>query len=188
MGGNPSGSVGEPERRRGAPPARALWLILLLPLVLTACANPDGLMSDEETDALVTTTVTPGRVDRGDVSDAFALATIDVSGRSWIVAVADDANERYRGLRQVADLGDLDGMLFVYDEDSTSTFGMFTVPIPLEIAWFDAEGRLVDRATMAACPVNPCVSYEAADAYRYAVETVEGGFDGLDPLTLTIDP
>jgi uncharacterized membrane protein (UPF0127 family) len=145
-------------------------------------------MSDEETDALVTTTVALDVVDRGDVSDAFSLATIDVSGRRWVVAVADDADERHRGLRQVANLGDLDGMLFVYDEDSTSTFGMHTVPIRLDIAWFDADGRLVDRTTMTPCPEKPCASYEASDAYRYAVETVEGGFDGLEPLTLTIEP
>jgi uncharacterized membrane protein (UPF0127 family) len=170
--------------------------LLAVGLVLVAgCARPDRVMSDTETDARATTTAAgsqgadvTGIVDRGDVPGDLPLAAIEVSGETWAVAVADDATERFGGLRGVEDLGDLQGMLFVWDDDSTSTFGMRNVSIALDIAWFDADLNLVGRASMTPCPQTPCRSYAAGGPFRYAVETVQGGFDGLEPLTLTLDP
>jgi uncharacterized membrane protein (UPF0127 family) len=174
--------------RRG----RVAWLLFVI--VVASCADPGRLMTEGDTDALVTVPDGSeddgpmGFVDRGEVPDDFPLAVVEVSGRTWVVAVAADSDRRYRGLRGVADLGDLDGMLFVWDEDATAGFGMLSVPIPLDIAWFDEAGTLVGTASMTPCPARPCTSYRPPGPYRHALETTGGGFDGLEPLTLVLNP
>ena len=176
----------ESRPRPGWAPRLAVGWIALASL-LSGCFNPQDVMSDRETDGgATTTTFQPALVvDRGDVWSGFSLAVVEVSGRNWDVAVADTLSERNRGLRGVSDLGDLDGMLFVWQGDATSTFGMLNVPIALDIAWFSADGTLVGRATMPPCAEEPCESYGPGRPYRYAIETVEGGFGSLDPLTFS---
>ena len=83
-------------------------------LVVASCAEPGRLMSDADTDALVTvpggseSDGPMGFVDRGEIPDDFPLAVVEVSGLTWVVAVAADGDRRYRGLRGVADLGDVE--------------------------------------------------------------------------------
>ena len=170
--------------------------MVALAVVLAACASPQDIMQDDSPGA--TTLPAPpqatspedamGFVVRGDVPESFPIGVIGLSAEDWVVAVADDPTERNQGLRGVADLGELDGMLFMWDRDVTTTFGMLNVPIPLEIAWFAADGTLVDRTLMTPCDAEPCPSYGASGPFRYALETTQGGFDGLDPLVLTFDP
>jgi uncharacterized membrane protein (UPF0127 family) len=100
------------------------------------------------------------------------------------VAVADSPALRVQGLRGVADLGGLDGMLFSFPEDSTAAFTMRGTLIPLDIAFFTAGGTLVDRLEMVPCNADPCPSYRASGPYRYALETPAGGFEGIEDLRL----
>jgi hypothetical protein len=107
-----------------------------------------------------------------------------VSGEPWLVAVADDAAERARGLMEVEDLGPLRGMLFVFPEDTTAGFWMKDTPLPLDIAFFAADGSLVAWLSMAPCPGDPCATYRAPRPYRYALEVPAGGFGGVAGLRL----
>ena len=114
----------------------------------------------------------------------FPTAVIGVGEESWTVAVAGTQALRVQGLRGVADLGGLDGMLFSFPEDSAAGFTMRGTLIPLDIAFFAADGSLVDRLEMVPCNADPCPSYRAAGPYRYALETPAGGFDGIEDLHL----
>jgi uncharacterized membrane protein (UPF0127 family) len=116
----------------------------------------------------------------------FVVEPIRLGDRMWRVAVAATSEQRFRGLRGIADLGDLDGMVFVYEEDSTAAFTMRDTLMPIDVAFFDADGALVDRLSMVPCTEEPCPRYVAGGAYRYAVETEAGGFDGIE--TLVLDP
>jgi uncharacterized membrane protein (UPF0127 family) len=100
------------------------------------------------------------------------------------VAVADTPVLRFQGLRGIADLGGLDGMLFSFPEDATAAFTMRGTLIPLDIAFFAADGTPVDRLEMVPCNADPCPSYRAAGPYRYALETPAGGFTGIGDLRL----
>ena len=100
------------------------------------------------------------------------------------MAVADTPELRSRGLMHVTELGDVRGMLFVHTDDSTSTFHMRDTVIALDIAFFREDGSLVSQASMVPCAAAPCDRYHASGPYRYALETVVGGFEGIDPLTL----
>ena len=94
------------------------------------------------------------------------------------VAVADTVNPRTNGLKGVADLGDLDGMLFVFSDDTDQTFWMEDVLIPLDIAFFDSNGGLVGRTSMQTCE-SDCPSFGAEGMFRYAVEVPEGTFSSM---------
>ena len=115
----------------------------------------------------------------------FPTAEITVGGRAWTVAVAATDDLRFRGLRGVDDLGVLDGMLFVFPDDTIAAFTMRGTLMPIDIAFFDAGGRLVDRLQMVPCEEEPCPSSRSSGSFRYALETEAGGFGGLD---LVLDP
>ena len=77
------------------------------------------------------------------------------------VDVADDPQERRRGLMGRAEVPPGTGMLFVYETPVLREFWMGNVEVPLSIAWV-ADGVVVGVAEMTPCP--------AADATcpRYA--------------------
>lgn len=101
---------------------------------------------------------------------------IAVGGRPISVVIADDVDERTRGLRQRRDVGPYDGMLFVFDEATSTGFTMSTVPVPLDIGFYEATGRVVDRLRMEPCAGSEaaCPVYRAAGPFRYALEAVPG--------------
>ncbi|MGH8985936.1 MAG: DUF192 domain-containing protein [Acidimicrobiia bacterium] len=92
------------------------------------------------------------------------------------LVVADAVEERVDGLRDRTDLGAYDGMLFVFDAPSNSSFTMSGVTTPLDIGWYSAFGRPVGRAEMEPCPSRAadCPAYSAGTRYRFAVETLGG--------------
>ena len=103
--------------------------------------------------------------------------TITVGGKELRVVVADEEDERVQGLRQKSDAAPYDGMLFVFPADGLVSFTMATVPDALEIVFFDANGRVVDRLHMAPCPDGSdatCPVYTPKGPFRYALETGDG--------------
>ncbi|MEX1208169.1 MAG: DUF192 domain-containing protein [Acidimicrobiia bacterium] len=119
--------------------------------------------------------------------DVFEHQTIEVSGEEWEVAVASEPHERAQGLMGVTDLGDLDGMLFKWEEDTTSFFWMKDTLMPLDIAFFAADGTLVDLLSMEPCVAEPCERYQPSGPYRYALEALQGAFDEMDQPFLGVD-
>jgi uncharacterized protein len=102
---------------------------------------------------------------------------VTVGGKVLDVAVADSEPERVQGLRGRRDLGGYGGMLFVFPSPSTSGFTMSTVPVPLDIGFYDASGAVVDRLRMRPCPGTDasCPVYRARVPFTYALETLAGG-------------
>ena len=102
---------------------------------------------------------------------------LGIGGDCRRIVVADSTNERATGLMRRNDLGPYDGMLFVFDRPTSSAFTMSEVPVPLDIGWYDAAGRPVDRLLMQPCPdrsVSDCPVYSSRASYTYAVETLGG--------------
>jgi len=112
-------------------------------------------------------------------SEPFANLTeteIDVGDQRLSVVLADDDAERGQGLRERETIGEYDGMLFAYTEDAEISFTMSTVPVPLDIGFYDASGRLVNRLRMEPCAgtESVCPSYPSGGPFRYALETLAG--------------
>jgi uncharacterized membrane protein (UPF0127 family) len=101
---------------------------------------------------------------------------LSVGGRCLQVVVDDTEAERVQGLRQRRDLGAYDGMLFVFDAPTRATFTMSTVPVPLDIGFYAANGAPVSRRHMKPCPRADaeCPVYEAGAEFVYALETLRG--------------
>lgn len=95
------------------------------------------------------------------------------------VAVADSAAERAQGLMGLVDLGDLDGMLFIWPDLTDGTFWMKDTLIPLDIAFFGPSGSWVNNFTMQPCLDDECESYSAGGPYLYAIEVPDAGFAAL---------
>lgn len=109
-----------------------------------------------------------------------------------LLSAVTDA-QRKRGLMEVTDtdLGGYDGMLFEFPAPVPGAFWMRNTPMPLSIAYFDAQGKLVSTADMAPCEDSPnCPSYPADRPFQYALEVPKGLLDevGVDgAATLQID-
>ncbi|MGH8936025.1 MAG: DUF192 domain-containing protein [Acidimicrobiia bacterium] len=111
----------------------------------------------------------------------FPVWEIELAGRPWAVAVADTPERRQAGLMGVEDLGDLDGMLFVFPESQSGSFWMKDTLMPLDIAFFEEGGDLVAVLEMEPCRADPCPSYGPGAPYRWALEAPAGELANLPP-------
>jgi uncharacterized membrane protein (UPF0127 family) len=101
---------------------------------------------------------------------------VTVGDRALHVVVADTESERETGLRRRSDVGPYDGMLFAFPSPTTVGFTMSTVPVALDIGFYDASGRVVDRLRMTPCAGTDqsCPVYRARGPFSYALETLAG--------------
>jgi uncharacterized membrane protein (UPF0127 family) len=126
----------------------------------------------------------PGDPDRtlleGFGETAAAVTTPDGTVIPWCLLLAASQEQRNRGLMEVTDLRGYAGMVFVWPEDSTSSFYMQNTPTPLSIGWFEADGGLVSTEDMDPCPeAEGCPLFSARGPYRFAVEVPQGELDRL---------
>jgi uncharacterized protein len=90
------------------------------------------------------------------------------------VQIADTAAERARGLMGRASLADDAGMAFLFSAPTRSGFWMKDTVIPLSIAFWDPDGRVVSILDMAPCGRDPCPVYRPERPYTGAVEVNQG--------------
>jgi uncharacterized membrane protein (UPF0127 family) len=105
------------------------------------------------------------------------------------VEVADDAEERARGLMGRRELAEDAGMVFVFPEPTRGAFWMRDTLIPLSIAFYDGSGTILRILDMEPCRAEPCPLYDPGVAYRGALEVNQGAFERWGVLpgdTLTL--
>jgi uncharacterized membrane protein (UPF0127 family) len=90
--------------------------------------------------------------------------------RTGFLTVADSAEERRQGLMGVDDLAGNDGMVFVFDGEQDGSFWMKDTLIPLSIAFWGDDGRVVDILELEPCTADPCPMYSARATYTHALE------------------
>jgi len=121
--------------------------------------------------------------DRGVTSTSFdplvgsvVFSTDGGDVRLNFLRLADSPEERARGLMGVADLGRDDGMLFAFPAETENGFWMKDTLIPLDVAFWNADGVVGTILTMTPCEEEPCPTYAAHDPYVYALEMRAGWF------------
>jgi uncharacterized membrane protein (UPF0127 family) len=178
--GQPGSSSRGPQGKRAAPwrrfagAAAVLLVAAGMALILVAAsssddepARPSGALSAALADAQPASKPFKG----------LTAARIRVGDRTLHVVVTDQYDERIQGLRRRADIGPYDGMVFVLDAPTSTSFTMSTVKTPLAIGFYDRRGRVVDRLRMEPCPLASearCARYQPAGEFLYALETLPG--------------
>lgn len=134
------------------------------PLAIPGGASLEALLRD----------VVAGRAGVPAPLRGLELRDLELDGRRWRLAVADTPDAWGQGLRDVANLGAIDGVWFLFPEDVDAPFWMRGARLPLDIAFLDADGRSLATFTMPLCDRDPCPTYRPDDPYRSAVETLAG--------------
>lgn len=98
------------------------------------------------------------------------------------VEIASTALARRRGLMGRESLPAYAGMLFRFDPAASASQGfyMYRTLIPLDIAFLDADGRVLALRTMTPCASRDprrCPLYRPGEAYAAALEVNAGFFD-----------
>lgn len=112
----------------------------------------------------------------------FATALLDNGDESTLVTVevAETPEQRERGLAGRSSLEDDWGMAFVFFEERETGLHMKGVTIPLSVAYFDAQGTILEIMDMDPCASDPCETYDPGAPYMAALEVNQGSFEEWD--------
>lgn len=118
---------------------------------------------------------------------------IELAGQRYTVEIADDDEERARGLMFRDELGADRGMLFIHDREEPQSYWMKNTRIPLDILYFDGARRLVaQQREVPPCALgNNCPAYPSSAAARYVLELNAGEAARLqlqNGMQLTLGP
>ena len=89
------------------------------------------------------------------------------------VEVANTAEERAKGLMGRMQLGQDEGMLFIFEREDYHSFWMKNTRVPLSIAFIDREGKIVRITHMEPFSLE---SHGPPSPVRYALEMRQGWF------------
>ena len=93
------------------------------------------------------------------------------------VEIAQTEEARTVGLMHREHLPPDAGMVFLFEEPTSSGFWMKDTLIPLSIAFWNAEGSILAILDMDACVADPCPLYLPGVAYMGALEVNQGWFE-----------
>lgn len=126
---------------------------------------------------------------------ALLLGLILFCDASWIrlgnetiyAELAKTRKEQYQGLKNREELGDSQGMLFIYTQPSLLSFWMKGVKIPLSIGFFDENKILISTEEMSppAKQERTPKIYQSKEPALYALEMPARWFErhGIAPGT-----
>lgn len=107
-----------------------------------------------------------------------AFAEAQVAGAPRIaLEVARTPDERSQGLMFRTSMPEDQGMLFVFEQQTSGPFWNMNTLIPLSIAYIAEDGTIVDIQDMKAIqPGESPTYYPPARPYRYALEANQGWY------------
>jgi len=147
-------------------------VVVVVGIGIWLLGGPDDETPRSSAVARALTEARPATAPFGDLTET----QLRVGDRTLRIAVADAEAERVQGLRSRADLGSYDGMLFVFPGPTDTSFTMSTVPVALDVGFYDDAGHLVGRQAMQPCAGSDltCPVYGAPAPFRFALETLAG--------------
>jgi len=145
------------------PMRRTALLVVAMGVLATACASA-APPSD------------PDPAETQKPPSFVSITTASGEPATLYVEVADDDHERAKGLMGVETLPQDEGMAFVWDEPYSGSFWMKDTLIPLSIAFWDTDGRVIAILDMQPCDGEPCPTYGPGEPFIGAVEANLGWF------------
>jgi len=105
--------------------------------------------------------------------------TISQDGKSITIPIeiADNDELQSLGLMYRNDIPKEYGMLFVFPTEGIRAFWMKNTYIPLDIAFINSEGVILEIKTMEPCYSQNCPVYTIYKPFRYALEVKVGFFE-----------
>lgn len=107
---------------------------------------------------------------------AFDEVTITLKQQDYILQIADSPALRQHGLMYRKALGSGQGMLFAYKKPGNYRIWMKNTLIPLTVLWVDSDARIIHKALLQPCMVDPCPIESASRPSRYIIELSEDNF------------
>ena len=106
-------------------------------------------------------------------------STVTFGGSDTVlyVEISEKAHEQRKGLMGVETLPEDEGMAFVFEEPSDTTFWMKDTLIPLSIAFVDDAARVIGIRDMEPCEADPCPTYGIDRPFVLAIEANLGWFE-----------
>ena len=148
-------------------------LVALLALALLAVAACGGEPEPAQREQPAQKQATPKR-------PAFERATAVIETRHGTVEVdvdvAETAVQREFGLMYRPSLPRDAGMIFLFGKETRGGFWMKNTLIPLSIAFFGRDGKILRILDMEPCRADPCPVYDPGVAYFGALEVNQGAF------------
>ena len=95
------------------------------------------------------------------------------SGKKLIkvnVEIADDNEERMKGLMFRQSLDYKEGTLFIFENEDYHTFWMKNTLIPLDMIFIDKNLEIVDIKNAVPCETEPCLIYKPSKPAKYVLE------------------
>ncbi|MCX7997288.1 MAG: DUF192 domain-containing protein [Patescibacteria group bacterium] len=77
----------------------------------------------------------------------YTEITKNVKGTSYRLIIADTPRKQSRGLMDVTDLGEYDGMIFLFPNRETRTFWNMNTLMQLDLLWMDGE-EIIGRSVL----------------------------------------
>lgn len=100
---------------------------------------------------------------------------VELKGKRFVVEIADEEAEQTRGLMFRHELAADHGMLFTYATPMPQSFWMRNCYIPLDIMYFDADGRFINgHYGVPPCRSANCPTYPSSKPARYVLELASG--------------
>ncbi|MCB1584055.1 MAG: DUF192 domain-containing protein [Marinicella sp.] len=119
---------------------------------------------------------------------------VTINDISFQVELADDDNERALGLMYREQMGDNQGMLFIFPDSQPRAFWMQNTLIPLDILYFDHNRKLINvSGNTPPCKntTTRCPNYPSKKPAKYVLEINAGlsqkhGFKPGDEITFQL--
>lgn len=106
-------------------------------------------------------------------SDSLAFISTEGDTVAAIaVAIADEPRERNRGLMHITELGEDEGMLFIFQREKPLSFWMANTPLSLDIIFVNSNKKIV-RIHHAVPPFTK-QNFKSGEPAMYAIETNAG--------------
>ena len=90
------------------------------------------------------------------------------------VEIADDDKERAKGLMFIEDLGEYEGMFFIYENVGKRSFWMKSTLIPLDIIFISEKNEILNILEAEPCVEDPCRTYDSFGDVKYVLEVNKG--------------
>jgi len=151
---------------------RTIAALVVSLLLFAACGS-----NDEESSADSCPIPTTPEIAEADFAEGRGILDGDDGSTLIDLEIAENETQHELGLMSRTCLDEDSGMVFIFFDETQGGFWMKNTLIPLSIAFFDVDGKILKILDMVPCKADPCEIYDPGVPYMGALEVNKGAFD-----------